>query len=168
MPSVEERGASTGARGPRIMFPPPLIFVVVFLLGLGLERLLRISIVREGGATAPMLGVLGLALVGLGFFVMFWGMLTFWRAGTSVLPFRPATALVERGPYRFTRNPMYVGMTTAHVGAALAFNVTWPLLLLPLALYLVVRFVIRPEEEYLARRFGAEYELFRTRVRRWL
>lgn len=154
-------------RGPAIRFPPPAIFVALFFIGLLLESmLLRIRIAGQG--TAAMLGLLGLALVALGAFLMFWGMLTFRRFRTSILPFRPATALVQSGPYRFTRNPMYVGLTTAHVGAALAMNVAWPLILLPLALYLLVRLVIRPEEEYLGRFFGEEYAEFKRRVRRWL
>ena len=156
----------TTERGPDIRFPPPAIYVAVFLIGLLLERFSRIPIV--GAVRAPLLSIFGLALVGLGFFVMFWGMLTFRRHKTSILPFRPAGALAMTGPYRFTRNPMYLGMTTAHIGAALAMNAGWPLILLPVALYLIVRFVIRVEEAYLAQRFGIEYEDFKRRVRRWL
>jgi protein-S-isoprenylcysteine O-methyltransferase Ste14 len=153
-------------RGPNIRFPPPAIYVAVFLIGLILERFWRIPIV--GDVRAPLLSIFGMALVGLGVFVAAWGMLTFRRHKTSVLPFRPAEALAMTGPYRFTRNPMYVGMTTAHVGAALAMNAGWPLILLPVALYLILRFVVRVEEEYLSRRFGVAYEDFKRRVRRWL
>jgi protein-S-isoprenylcysteine O-methyltransferase Ste14 len=153
-------------RGPKIRFPPPAAYLVLFLIGLLLERVLRIRIV--GDARAPLLTVFGVALVGLGCFVALWGIVTFRRHRTSVLPFRPASALVETGPYRFTRNPMYVGMTTAYVGAALALNVVWPLLILPIVLYLIVRLVVKPEEEYLAAKFGVEYARFTQRVRRWL
>lgn len=153
-------------RGPNIRFPPPAIFVALFLVGLILERFWRIPIV--GDVRAPLLSIFGLALVGLGGFLVAWGMLTFRRHKTSILPFHPAAALAQNGPYRFTRNPMYVGLTTAHVGAALAMNAGWPLILLPVALYLILRFVIRREEDYLGRRFGVEYEDFKRRVRRWL
>jgi protein-S-isoprenylcysteine O-methyltransferase Ste14 len=153
-------------RGPDIHFPPPAIYIVVFVAGLALEKFLRIAIV--GDLRAPLLAVFGTALFGLALFLMLWGVLTFRKHHTSILPFRPTSALVQTGPYRFTRNPMYVGMTTAYVGAALALNAGWPLLLLPVALYLIVRFVIRREEEYLARMFGAEYQVFKQRVRRWL
>lgn len=154
------------ARGPQLRFPPPGIFAGLFLIGLLLETVLRIPIV--GDLRAPLLGVLGMALVAIGLFLMFWGVLTFRRHGTSVLPFRPVSALVRTGPYRFTRNPMYLGMTTVHIGAALAMNAGWPLLLLPLAIYLMVKLVIRVEEEYLGQVYGAEYESFKQRVRRWL
>ena len=142
------------------------MYLAVFLAGLFLETVVRIPIVGE--FRAPLLTLFGLAIVGLGFFLSLWGMLTFRRHRTGILPFRPATTLVETGPYRFTRNPMYVGLTTAHVGGALALNVAWPLLLLPIALYLILRFVIRREEAYLAGVFGAEYEAFKQRVRRWI
>jgi protein-S-isoprenylcysteine O-methyltransferase Ste14 len=142
------------------------VYLAVFLVGLLLEKVLRIRIVGE--FRAPLLTLFGLAVVGLGFFLSLWGALTFRRHHTSMLPFRPASALVETGPYRFTRNPMYVGLTTAYVGVALVLNVIWPLLLLPVALYLIVRFVIRREEAYLAETFGAKYVEFRQRVRRWL
>jgi protein-S-isoprenylcysteine O-methyltransferase Ste14 len=63
---------------------------------------------------------------------------------------------------------MYLGLTTTHIGAALAMNAGWPLILLPVALYVIIRFVIRVEEEYLGQRFGVEYDDFKRRVRRWL
>jgi protein-S-isoprenylcysteine O-methyltransferase Ste14 len=156
----------TSERGPNIRFPPPAVYVAVFLIGLLLERFWRIPIV--GDLRAPLLSIFGLALVGLGVFVTAWGMLTFRRYKTSILPFRPAAALAMTGPYRFTRNPMYLGLTTTHIGAALAMNAGWPLILLPVALYVIIRFVIRVEEEYLGQRFGVEYDDFKRRVRRWL
>jgi protein-S-isoprenylcysteine O-methyltransferase Ste14 len=167
------RGAAAGDirrmadRGPRIRVPPPAIYFAVFLVGLLPETILRLSLAHTETA-ARKHAVIGIAIVAAGVVLMLWGMLTFRHFRTSVLPFKPATALVRSGPYRFTRNPMYVGMTIAYVGAAIAMNVVWPLLFLPLAIYLIVRFVIRLEEAYLARVFPGEYADFRARVRRWL
>lgn len=152
-------------RLPNLRFPPPAIFAGAFFGGLLLETVLRIRIV--GDLREPLLSLFGFAVLALGFFLMLWGATTFWRHGTSVLPFRPVSAFVQTGPYRFTRNPMYLGMTVVHIGGALALNAGWPLILLPLAIYLIVRLVIRPEEEYLTERFGSEYEAFKRRVRRW-
>jgi protein-S-isoprenylcysteine O-methyltransferase Ste14 len=95
-------------------------------------------------------------------------MLTFRRARTAILPTRPASQLVDGGPYRFTRNPMYTGLTTAYVGAAALLDSVWPLLLLPLVLAALVRLVVRREEAYLRGAFGAEYAAYQARVRRWL
>jgi protein-S-isoprenylcysteine O-methyltransferase Ste14 len=81
---------------------------------------------------------------------------------------RPATALVITGPYRFTRNPMYLGMAAMTVALGLFLNTWWPILLLVPVLIAVRQFVIGPEERYLQRRFGAEYAAYMKRVRRWV
>ena len=110
----------------------------------------------------------GAVLVALGLLLMFVSVGVFWSRKTTILPDRAATEFVVVGPYRFTRNPMYVGMSVAYVGLSLAFSPVWPLVLLPLAMLLVVRLVIRREEAYLLRRFGASYEEYCSRVRRWM
>ena len=95
-------------------------------------------------------------------------MLLFRRARTSVVPMRPTTALVTSGPYRFTRNPMYVGMAVLYLALALSLGVIWALALLPAVLYLVDRLVIVREEHYLETKFGENYREYKQRVRRWL
>lgn len=154
-------------RGPKIRFPPPAVYVALFLLALILESVARLPL-HADRAGAHLLDLLGVALVIAGAVMMLWGIATFWRARTTILPFEPASALVRHGPYRFTRNPMYVGMTVAYVGAAFAMNVAWPFVVLPVAIWVIQRYVIRPEEEYLERTFGADYAEFRARVRRWI
>jgi protein-S-isoprenylcysteine O-methyltransferase Ste14 len=81
---------------------------------------------------------------------------------------RPSSALVVSGPYRFTRNPMYLGMTLMTVAIALWLNTWWVIVLLVPALLVIQRFVIAREERYLHRRFGAEYDAYTRQVRRWL
>jgi protein-S-isoprenylcysteine O-methyltransferase Ste14 len=85
-----------------------------------------------------------------------------------MFPFEPATRVVREGPYRFTRNPMYVGGTLTYIGIAIAMNVAWPLLLLPLVLWALFALVIREEERYLADAFGEDYASYRKSVRRWI
>jgi protein-S-isoprenylcysteine O-methyltransferase Ste14 len=95
--------------------------------------------------------------------------LAFRRARTTVLPaLRPTTAIVERGPYRFSRNPMYLGMAVAYVGVALIMNNTYGLLALPVVIAVIDVFVIRREERYLSTKFGDPYDAYRRRVRRWV
>ena len=89
------------------------------------------------------------------------------RARTNIDPYKPATALVTGGPYRFTRNPIYVAMTLLYVGAALSFRIIPALILLPIALLLLQFGVIRREERYLEAKFGDRYRQYRSRVRRW-
>ena len=107
-----------------------------------------------------------LVVAGMGLSV--WGIITFRLARTSIIPSRPASRLVENGPYRFTRNPMYTGLTLAYLGVAAMMNSAWPLLALPVVLALLVRLVVRREEAYLHDAFGEEYAAYRGRVRRWL
>jgi protein-S-isoprenylcysteine O-methyltransferase Ste14 len=94
--------------------------------------------------------------------------LAFRRAGTSPNPWRPTTAMVTGGPYRLSRNPMYLGFTLLYLGAACWANSLWLLLFLPVILALMQQLVILREERYLERRFGAEYVGYRNRVRRWI
>ncbi|MBK8101502.1 MAG: isoprenylcysteine carboxylmethyltransferase family protein [Planctomycetes bacterium] len=110
----------------------------------------------------------GLVLVVVGVGLAVWGAGLFRRAGTGVRPFTEATEMVRNGPYRFTRNPMYLGMLLLTSGVAVTLGSVAPLLLLPLfAAVLHIRF-IRREEEFLTRRFGADYLAWCKTVRRWL
>lgn len=154
--------------GPAIRVPPPAIFVVVFLIALWLEgALYRIRIVDADDISRPLV-IAGMVLVTAGVLIALLGAWTFHRHHTPVLPFTTPTTLVQTGPYRFTRNPMYLGMTLLHLGVALALNAMWPIVLLPMALVALFRMVIRREEEHLWQTFGDDYVAYRSRVRRWL
>ena len=122
----------------------------------------------DGSGASPLQVGLGMTLLMAGLALTFWGMLTFTLARTPVLPMKPARLVVTHGPYRFTRNPMYVGLTTAYLGLSAMLNHAWPVVLLPVVLIVLTRFVIEREEAHLATRFGDEYERYRGRVRRWL
>jgi len=151
---------------PGIAFPPPLVFVVGFAVGYALQRLFPVTLVPAAGR-----GVwqgLGWGLVALGAALTGSAVVTFRRAGTTPNPFKPTTAFVTHGPYRFTRNPMYVGWVFVYVGAGLLARALWPLVLLPVVILLMRRRVIALEEAYLERRFKDEYRAYRARVRRWL
>jgi protein-S-isoprenylcysteine O-methyltransferase Ste14 len=97
-----------------------------------------------------------------------WAIATITRAGSNVPTNRPTISIVDTGPYRFTRNPIYLGMMLGLVGLAIAFDSAWPLVtLVPFAL--VIRYgVVAREEAYLERMFGEVYRRYRARVRRWL
>ena len=97
-----------------------------------------------------------------------WAIATMTRAGSNVPTSRPTTTIVDSGPYRYTRNPIYLGMVLGLIGLAIAFNSLWLLMtLVPFAL--VIRYgVITREEAYLERKFGDVYRRYHTRVRRWL
>ncbi|GAA4893285.1 isoprenylcysteine carboxylmethyltransferase family protein [Ferrimonas pelagia] len=112
--------------------------------------------------------LLALALA-LGVLIALAGVLAFRRASTTVHPARPdATALVNGGIYRLTRNPMYLGMLLALLGWSLYLSALLPLLVLPLFVLYMNRFQIGPEERHLLQRFGREFDHYCQRVRRWL
>jgi protein-S-isoprenylcysteine O-methyltransferase Ste14 len=111
--------------------------------------------------TGAVVFVLGAALAG-------WGWLIFRRARTTRVPGETSTTLVTWGPYRFTRNPMYVGLFVAYLGEAGILHQVVPVILLPLTITYLNRVVIPIEEERLHEVFGAEYERYGNRVRRWL
>jgi len=158
---VAPPAAASDRAGVRI--PPPVIYVVGFLLGVALEAAFPIS-----GLPSTLALVAG--LIGVAFWLALDGsaMMLFLRARTSMVPMKPTTALVTSGPYRVTRNPMYVGMAFLYAGLALAFGVIWSLALLPVVVVVVDRLVIAREERYLESKFGEAYREYRKRVRRWL
>ena len=151
---------------PGVRFPPPLLFVAAALAGVLLHRQWPLPILDGGRTTATL--VLGWVLVADGLALIAWGITTFVRAQTKVFPNQPASRIVDNGPFRFTRNPMYVGFTAAYLGGALLANTFWMPLLLPLVLWALYAFVIRREERYLESAFGVDYDAYRARVRRWL
>ncbi len=146
---------------PGVLVPPPAIFAAGFLTGLLLDRLLALPRFTP----PPLVGVL---LIGLGAGLAVWAVTTFVRHRTAIIPHRPASRLVMAGPYRHSRNPMYLALTTAYLGLTLALGRWGPLLLLLPTLVTLVRMVIVREERYLAVRFATDYEAYRTRVGRWL
>jgi protein-S-isoprenylcysteine O-methyltransferase Ste14 len=147
---------------PNVLAPPPLIYGLPLLVGLLLHHFRPLAVLPPPWAHAfgPLFTVLG--LVGLP------AVLAFRQAGTRPEPWRPTTALVTTGPYRFTRNPMYLGFTLLFLGIALWVNTLWPLLALPFILPTIHYGVVIREEAYMERRFGDAYRAYRNRVRRWL
>ena len=152
-----------GEASAGIRFPPPLIFAGLLLAGLAADDWLGLlpaipGAVRSAGAVIAVIGLVPIA----------WALLQFRSAGNDPEPWKSDAAFVVQGIYRFTRNPMYLGMALVHLGLALALDSLGALLTLPLAILLVDRLVIAGEERHLSVRFGPEYEEYRRHVRRWI
>ena len=151
--------------GANVRFPPPLVFLGLIGLGLVLQfflRPMRVSYVPwvrfAVGLPALLAGLLLIAgAVGL-----------FRKSGQDPKPWQPTPELIFDGPYRYTRNPMYVGMTAITLGIGVCANVFWIPLLAFLGLVVVHFIAVRPEEAYLRAKFGAPYEEYLRRVRRYL
>ena len=97
-----------------------------------------------------------------------WSVYIMRSSGQSENPWKPTTHILERGPFRLTRNPMYLQMIIVCIGVAIALTNLWLLLLTPVCAWLLQRLAIVPEERYLAGKFGEEYLEYQKRVRRWL
>ena len=148
---------------PGVRLPPPLVYVAAMACGVLLKRLTPLPI---GGAGVRVPAAW--ALIALWVVVTAPAFYAFWSRHTTIVPVRPATNLVAAGPYRFTRNPMYLGLALLTIGVGLWLNTWWVILLLAPAIVMIDRFVIAREEAYLRRRFGLEYDDYARRVRRWL
>ncbi|MCH4268466.1 MAG: isoprenylcysteine carboxylmethyltransferase family protein [Brevundimonas sp.] len=148
-----------------VLTPPPLIYLAFLLVGFGIGRLIG----------EPSLGLAVEWRRGLAFVLVIGGLLldgiaagTFRRLGTPPEPWKPTTALATGGLYRFSRNPIYLGFGLTYIGFAVAMDSPIALAMLLPCLIVIDRFVIAREERYLSARFGAEYEAYQGRVRRWL
>jgi protein-S-isoprenylcysteine O-methyltransferase Ste14 len=150
--------------GVRIV--PPLFYIAGLAAGFFVQRIWPVPIVSP--AAMPPVLVAGQVLVTVCSALSLWALFTFWRSGTTPNPMRPTTALALDGPYRFTRNPMYVSLAAIQAGMALISNALWPLVSLLPVLVAVQWLVIDREERYLERRFGDSYLAYKRRVRRWL
>ena len=148
-----------------VHFPPPLIYVGGIVVGWLLNRWRAITITAGSSTGRLMVGAIFVAIYLILFGAAFIG---FRRARTTLIPNRPASAVVTSGIYGITRNPMYVSLIALYLGVTLFINSWWPVFLLPLVILLVDRTVIAREERYLIQAFPAEYGAYRERVRRWL
>ena len=162
---------------PGVIAPPPLIYLGFLFLGWGLAQLgAQPGAVEAGfgwlsagyGLTVEARRAVALILIVGG--LLFDGMAAglFRRRGTAVEPWKPSTALIVEGPYRFTRNPMYLGMVMLLIGVAVMLGTLTPGLVIPPFAWWISRRFIAQEEVMLEERFGEEYLQFMRRVRRWI
>jgi protein-S-isoprenylcysteine O-methyltransferase Ste14 len=153
-------------RGPGTPFPPTFLFIIGFAIAWWADDQRPLTLLGDEGRRIGI-GV-GLAAIALGAAVFSWGMSTFARVRTGIMLQRAATELVTDGPYRWSRNPMYLGIIVMYVGAAFVLGSLWPLLFLPIILLLLVVVAIRREERYLRTTFGRAYEEYCRLVGRWI
>jgi protein-S-isoprenylcysteine O-methyltransferase Ste14 len=143
---------------------PPVAWILAFVAGLGADRLYPLRFVTASASGA----LVGGAIFAIAFALAIWAIVTIRKAGTRVETYKPTTTIVVNGPYRFTRNPIYLGMFLGQIGLAIAFDSLWILATL-VPFYLVIRYgVVAREEAYLERKFGDVYLGYKSRVRRWL
>ena len=151
--------------GAKVRFPPPLVFLGAIVLGVIVQhKAMPLSLVFARGlrlAAAVLILACGVSLVAS-------ARILFKRTGQNPIPWKPTPELILQGPYGFTRNPMYVGVTLFVIGLGLAVNNLWISLFAAPALLVVHFIAVLPEERYLAAKFGESYRSFLAQVRRYL
>lgn len=160
-------GERNDNRGAAVRFPPPLIPLFAILIGVGLNFLWPLGV----GIELPTPGrywaggfVVAASILGLGL----WSVLMFRRSGQSVIPWTETPSMLMRGPYRFTRNPMYLQMVLVCIGFTIILANGWIICLTPVCAWMLNEFAIKPEEAYLEARFGKPYLAYKRSVRRWI
>lgn len=148
----------------RVIVRPPLAWGLAVIAGLALGWLVPLRFVPvdlHGGWLGAAVFVLALGLFG-------WAVVTMTRAGSHVPSNRPTTTIVDTGPYRFTRNPIYLGFLLIYLGITLLVGTLWGLLLSPFLIWTATRLIIHAEEDYLGSKFADEYRAYCSRVHRWV
>jgi protein-S-isoprenylcysteine O-methyltransferase Ste14 len=147
-----------------VRFPPPFVYLGALLLGLAAERFVTL---RSFGIDWRLLVPTGALLFVAGAAIMLAAAGLFRRLGTNAPPSRPTTQIATTGPYRWSRNPMYLAMALVYAGLAIGFDGPIAFALLPFVLMTIQTQVIKREERYLEAKFGEEYRRYKARVRRW-
>jgi protein-S-isoprenylcysteine O-methyltransferase Ste14 len=145
--------------------PVPWVFVLMYLTGAALERIRPLG---RRLMTMTHVEIAGAVLFTIGAVIAGSGLTIFHKARTTTTPGERSSMLVTWGPYRFTRNPMYVGLVLAYIGEAGILRHVWPLVLLPLVLVYLNWIVIPVEEARLNEAFPEAYARYRRLVRRWI
>ncbi|MGE5249968.1 MAG: methyltransferase family protein [Bacteroidota bacterium] len=142
---------------------PFIIYIALGVLAALLQRIVPLPSLPVFAAR-----VAGLLIMIVNLIIGLPAVKSMFQAKTSPNPGRPTTSLVRSGPYRFSRNPMYIGLTLLYAGLVLFLGVTWGLVLLPIVVWLITAWVIVPEEKYLEQKFGEQYASYKSGVRRWI
>jgi protein-S-isoprenylcysteine O-methyltransferase Ste14 len=149
---------------PGVIIPPPLVYAAVFLISILLQRVLPMDNTFFQTTSSRMIGIL---ISALAIIIVVPAVLQFFLTKNTVLTMKPANSLQTVNIYRFTRNPMYLGLLLLYIGCGFLAGNWWSFILLPELFGIVTYFIIMPEERYLSRTFGRQYEDYRMKVRRW-
>ncbi len=147
---------------PGVVIPPPVYIAIVIATAYGLSEVVPVQI-----ENFERLNWTGYLLIGLAIIILAGCAWQFYRHNTDIRPHKPASCVIFKGPYVWSRNPIYLSFLLIQLGFGLSINHVWTLLLLPLS-YLILRYhVIAREERYLLRAFGEEYQAYCCKVGRW-
>lgn len=155
---------SSTESGPGVSFPPPMLFILCGFAG----HLVECVFLSPGQSAMASFAPAGWGLIVVTGTCLFWALSTFRSAHTAIFPNKRANQIINNGPYRFSRNPMYVALAGIQAGVGIVACNLWMLLFVPLSLCLVHFLVVRREEAYLRSEFGDAYRAYCESVRRWI
>ncbi len=148
-----------------VAVPPPAVFGIILLMGVGLGYFLPVRLLPE---SLTLRLVAGGATCLVGASIGAWALLTFRYAHVTPDFGNPVAHLLENGPYRYSRNPLYIALSMVLLGFSFLLNTAWLLLGVPVLLFVLGRTVVVKEEQYLRTRFGERYISYSRNVRRWI
>ncbi len=160
---MTEHSVTASPDNSGVVVRPPLLYGAAFIALLLLRWFWPMLLLGSGTTLWP-----GLILMLLGVAIIVQGRRALLTAGTNVDPMLPTTAIVASGPFRFSRNPLYVGLTLVYLGLTVLFNTWWGVFLLVPVLIVMHLGVILREERYLEQKFGETYRQYCSKVRRYL
>lgn len=146
--------------------PVPWVFVMAYLMGVVFQYFFPVRISHK--EISLVIRIAGIIILVTGAFIASWSLLIFLKARTTTVPGKSSKKIISNGPYRFSRNPMYVSLILAYLGEAGLLTQLWPVITLPFVFWYVNRVVIPLEEDMLEEDFKEEYENYKANVRRWL
>ena len=150
---------------PGVYIPPPLIYVLVFLGAIFIQK--RISI-DNSIFHLQITKIAGVLFLVISLLFLITSLRQFYISKNTLVLIKPASSLQFNGIYSITRNPMYVGLALVYLGTSCFVGNWWNIILFPFLLFIVQAYIIKSEEKYLLRKFGKEYVVYKTKVRRWL
>jgi protein-S-isoprenylcysteine O-methyltransferase Ste14 len=149
--------------GPGIRLHPPIIYAISILTGIGLNNFWPLLMPYDLHNRSY-----GITLIVIALLLAAWSLYQFYKGDTDVRPDKPDSSLLTSGPYRFTRNPLYIVLTLVQLTAAIWLNNLWIALHAIPSVIVITRYAIAREERYLEALFGQQYADYKKRVRRWL
>ncbi len=156
----------TEVDNPQLPVLPPMLLLAALIAAIVLDWIPLHFLAPPVGLNVQVIA--GLLIEGAGIWLAWSARALFEREGTNVVPTRPALKIVTAGPYRFTRNPMYLGIVLMLLGVSLVFSLEWGVILTPVLWLTLDRMIVPREEAYLTAKFGDEYRALLTQTRRWL
>jgi protein-S-isoprenylcysteine O-methyltransferase Ste14 len=165
MNKLKNKSMSAKKDHPGVYIPPPLIYVLIFLSSILLQKKFPFSIALF---ETTLFLILGVVFISMGIIILLPALIKFFKTKNTLITIKPANSLQTLGIYSISRNPMYIGLLSIYIGIAFFKGNYWTFMLIPIMIFVVTYFVILKEEKYLDRAFGADYNAYRQKVRRWI